>query len=165
MKLTFFFRSAESKNVSGLYKKSDFEPLGNTASYQYDAVVKIEPNPKYNLKDLLFFPGRKTRPKKYAIHYTRNPLKYCCILYFCGAFRIVILMRGIPGSGKSYLSKLIKEKEQEMGGSARILSIDDYFMLETDVDTVANSHKVNTLPHNLNDKEIYLIWFFFCVCV
>lgn len=37
-------------------------------------------------------------------------------------------MRGIPGSGKSYLSKLIKEKENEMGGSARILSIDDYFM-------------------------------------
>lgn len=37
-------------------------------------------------------------------------------------------MRGIPGSGKSFLSKIIKEKEHEMGGSARILSIDDYFM-------------------------------------
>lgn len=44
-------------------------------------------------------------------------------------------MRGIPGSGKSYVSKLIKDKEQEMGGSARILSIDDYFMTETDADT------------------------------
>lgn len=41
-------------------------------------------------------------------------------------------MRGIPGSGKSYVSKIIKDKEQEMGGSARILSIDDYFMAETD---------------------------------
>lgn len=45
--------------------------------------------------------------------------------YIC---RIVIIMRGIPGSGKSFLSKLIKEKEHEMGGSARILSIDDYFI-------------------------------------
>lgn len=45
-------------------------------------------------------------------------------------------MRGVPGSGKSYVSKMIKDKEQEMGGSARILSIDDYFMAETD----ANRH-------------------------
>lgn len=52
-------------------------------------------------------------------------------------FRIVILMRGIPGSGKSYISKMIKDKEQEMGGSTRILSIDDYFMTEVDPDTSA----------------------------
>lgn len=39
-------------------------------------------------------------------------------------------MRGPPGSGKSYISKLIKDKEHEMGGSARILSIDDYFAIE-----------------------------------
>lgn len=43
-------------------------------------------------------------------------------------------MRGVPGSGKSFVSKVIKDKEQEMGGSARILSIDDYFMAETDSD-------------------------------
>lgn len=42
-------------------------------------------------------------------------------------------MRGPPGSGKSYLSRLIKEKEIELGGSApRIMSIDDYFMTEVD---------------------------------
>lgn len=56
-------------------------------------------------------------------------------------FRIVILMRGIPGSGKSYISKMIKDKEQELGGSARVLTIDDYFMTETDSDT-ANGQKV-----------------------
>lgn len=50
-------------------------------------------------------------------------------------------MRGIPGSGKSYISKMIKDKEQELGGSARVLSIDDYFMTETDSDT-ANGQKV-----------------------
>lgn len=42
-------------------------------------------------------------------------------------------MRGLPGSGKTHLAKLIKDKEVEMGGSApRILSIDDYFTTETD---------------------------------
>lgn len=41
-------------------------------------------------------------------------------------------MRGPPGSGKSHLAKLIKDKEVEMGGSARILSIDDYFTTEID---------------------------------
>lgn len=41
-------------------------------------------------------------------------------------------MRGVPGSGKSFISKLIKEKESEMQGSVRILSIDDYFMVDND---------------------------------
>lgn len=45
-------------------------------------------------------------------------------------------MRGIPGSGKSYIAKMIKDKEQEMGGSARILSIDDYYMTEDDTEKV-----------------------------
>lgn len=57
--------------------------------------------------------------------------------------RIVILMRGPPGSGKSYVAKLIKEKEAEMGGSARILSVDDYFTTETDFEqTLPNGKKV-----------------------
>lgn len=42
-------------------------------------------------------------------------------------------MRGVPGSGKTHLAKLIKDKEVELKGSApRLLSIDDYFMTETD---------------------------------
>lgn len=54
-------------------------------------------------------------------------------------------MRGPPGSGKSYVAKLIKEKETEMGGSARILSVDDYFTTETDVEqTLPNGKKVDT---------------------
>ena len=44
---------------------------------------------------------------------------------------IVIILRGLPGSGKTYFAKLIKEKEIEFGGNTpRILSIDDYFMAE-----------------------------------
>lgn len=41
-------------------------------------------------------------------------------------------MRGPPGSGKSFVAKAIKDKESEMNGSARILSIDDYFRAEAD---------------------------------
>lgn len=49
-------------------------------------------------------------------------------------FRIVILMRGLPGSGKSHVARLIKNKETDIGGpgKVRILSIDDYFTSEND---------------------------------
>lgn len=63
-----------------------------------------------SIEKLLLNPGRKRRPR-----------------------RIVIVIRGLPGSGKTHIAKLIKDKEVEMGGSApRILSIDDYFTSETD---------------------------------
>jgi YLP motif-containing protein 1 len=42
-------------------------------------------------------------------------------------------LRGPPGSGKSHLAKLIREKEVSLGGSSpRILCLDDYFMTEVD---------------------------------
>lgn len=45
----------------------------------------------------------------------------------------VIILRGLPGSGKSYLAKLLRDIEVENGGSApRIHSMDDYFMTEVD---------------------------------
>ncbi|BET01074.1 YLP motif containing 1 [Nesidiocoris tenuis] len=68
----------------------------------------------FPIADLLLPPGRNSRPP-----------------------RILIVLRGLPGSGKSYVAKLIKEKEVEMGGTApRILSIDDYFMVETEKEEV-----------------------------
>ncbi|XP_010483988.1 PREDICTED: YLP motif-containing protein 1-like isoform X1 [Camelina sativa] len=45
----------------------------------------------------------------------------------------VIILRGLPGSGKSYLAKLLRDIEIENGGSApRIHSMDDYFMTEVE---------------------------------
>lgn len=46
--------------------------------------------------------------------------------------RIVLIIRGLPGSGKSYLSKLIKTKEENMDPSSklRLFSLDDYFFVE-----------------------------------
>ena len=43
----------------------------------------------------------------------------------------MIILRGLPGSGKSPLAKKIKDVETENGASApRILSLDDYFLNE-----------------------------------
>ncbi|XP_045512728.1 YLP motif-containing protein 1-like isoform X2 [Pieris brassicae] len=65
------------------------------------------PRPIVMIDDILEEPGRSMRPEK-----------------------IVIILRGPPGSGKSYLAKLIRDKEAEHGGTVRIMSIDDYFMQE-----------------------------------
>ncbi|KAK4264232.1 hypothetical protein QN277_025440 [Acacia crassicarpa] len=46
---------------------------------------------------------------------------------------IVIVLRGLPGSGKSYLAKMLRDLEVENGGDApRIHSMDDYFMTEVE---------------------------------
>ncbi|XP_076954756.1 uncharacterized protein LOC143629340 [Bidens hawaiensis] len=45
----------------------------------------------------------------------------------------VIILRGLPGSGKSYLAKLLRDIEVENGGEApRIHSMDEYFMIEVE---------------------------------
>ncbi|KAJ0988063.1 hypothetical protein J5N97_006419 [Dioscorea zingiberensis] len=45
----------------------------------------------------------------------------------------VIILRGLPGSGKSYLAKTLRDIEVDHGGSApRIHAIDDYFMIEVE---------------------------------
>ncbi|EDV29456.1 uncharacterized protein TRIADDRAFT_51811 [Trichoplax adhaerens] len=47
--------------------------------------------------------------------------------------QIAIIIRGLPGSGKTHLAKLIKEKEIANGGNPpRILSLDDYFLTEVE---------------------------------
>ncbi|KAL8464988.1 hypothetical protein ACS0TY_034461 [Phlomoides rotata] len=46
---------------------------------------------------------------------------------------IVIILRGLPGSGKSYLAKILRDLEVENGGTApRIHSMDEYFMAEVE---------------------------------
>ncbi|KAM1377580.1 hypothetical protein TB2_039038 [Malus domestica] len=45
----------------------------------------------------------------------------------------VIILRGLPGSGKSYLAKMLRDLEVENGGDApRVHSMDDYFMTEVE---------------------------------
>ncbi|TFJ85765.1 hypothetical protein NSK_003269 [Nannochloropsis salina CCMP1776] len=56
-------------------------------------------------------PGRATRPAK-----------------------ICVILRGLPGSGKSHLARMIRSIERAHRGSARILSLDDYFLQEVSVE-------------------------------
>jgi len=45
----------------------------------------------------------------------------------------ILLLRGLPGSGKSYLAKALRDLEVENGANApRIHSMDDYFMIEVE---------------------------------
>ncbi|XP_005170211.2 YLP motif-containing protein 1 isoform X1 [Danio rerio] len=71
----------------------------------------VEKKPEIkNAEDILKPPGRSSRPD-----------------------RIVVIMRGLPGSGKSHVAKLIRDKEVECGGAPpRVLGLDDYFMTEVE---------------------------------
>ncbi len=64
-----------------------------------------------SISDLLEPPGRYVRPP-----------------------RLVVIFRGLPGSGKSHVAKLVKTRETELGTDApRVLSIDDYFQCDGQV--------------------------------
>ena len=63
--------------------------------------------------DLINPPGRYMRPPK-----------------------IVVIFRGLPGSGKSFVAKNIKSQESSYGSEApRILALDDYFECDGEVST------------------------------
>lgn len=48
--------------------------------------------------------------------------------------RIVIIFRGLPGSGKTFVAKNIKNQETSFGSEApRILALDDYFECDGEV--------------------------------
>ncbi|XP_054616961.1 YLP motif-containing protein 1 isoform X2 [Dunckerocampus dactyliophorus] len=72
---------------------------------------QVEKKPEIkNVDDILKPPGRQSRPE-----------------------RIVVIMRGLPGSGKSHVAKLIRDKEVDCGGAPpRVLVLDDYFMSEVE---------------------------------
>lgn len=79
------------------------EPVDGPSAVAQCPIVPIE--------DLLMKPGRFQRPAK-----------------------LCFVMRGLPGSGKSYLARMIKDCEVKQGGQApRVLSLDDYFLVDTEV--------------------------------
>ncbi|XP_058452631.1 YLP motif-containing protein 1-like [Malaya genurostris] len=97
--------------------KSDAPQLSPPKDYELemkrgsdDYPKNLAVNPIVLIDDLLLPPGR----------FKRHP-------------RICFILRGIPGSGKSYLARMIKECEVKNGGQApRVLSIDDYFLVENE---------------------------------
>jgi YLP motif-containing protein 1 len=54
--------------------------------------------------------------------------------------RLVVIMRGLPGSGKTHVARAIKILETEQGFDApRIISLDDYFECDGEVrETIGN---------------------------
>ncbi|CAD5115541.1 DgyrCDS4507 [Dimorphilus gyrociliatus] len=91
-----------------------------------------------------FGPNMKSQPKLKGIN-----LSITDILDEPGrsrrADRLVILIRGAPGSGKSRAAKMIKEREVKHGGTApRLMSIDDYFIDEVEEKVVNEAGKSST---------------------
>lgn len=72
----------------------------------------VEEPQTVSVEDLLGHPGRESRP----------PL-------------LCVVVRGPPGCGKSFLARLLKEREMGAAGSVapRVLALDDYFMQEVEV--------------------------------
>ena len=80
------------------------EPLVNIGSVEEKGSV-------INVGDLLDPPGRYIRPPK-----------------------IVLILRGLPGSGKTHFAKNIRAKESDLGSDApRILDLDSYFEADGEV--------------------------------
>ncbi len=48
--------------------------------------------------------------------------------------RLVVILRGLPGAGKSHVARLVKAREGELGTDPpRILALDDYFQCDGQV--------------------------------
>lgn len=133
--------SSEEEQFDGFSDDDDFEDvappkkmkMNPTIEETLKVVVDNESKRKEHLSkrisidDLLLYPGRKSRPK-----------------------RIVIILRGASGSGKSYLAKLIRDKEIEMKGSSpRTLSIDNYFIINEQETYEYDPDNENTYMENV----------------
>ncbi|CAM9291058.1 unnamed protein product [Scytosiphon promiscuus] len=75
--------------------------------------------------------------------------------------KICIILRGLPGSGKSHVARLLRDVESEAGGQKpRVLSIDDYYMNEvteekTDERGVKRKVAVMKYQHDVEMEELY----------
>ncbi|XP_046625252.1 uncharacterized protein LOC124307531 isoform X1 [Neodiprion virginianus] len=110
----------QSKSNANTSQETSTSEAKNDSAETTSTKMELPRMPNYTMvDDILFQPGRQTRPPK-----------------------IVIILRGPPGSGKSFVAKLIKDKEVEQGGSApRILSLDDYFLVEKEKETKDDNGK------------------------
>lgn len=104
------FQKPANDFTNAIQKNSGVGPSKpkETLTYRDLRYFTAPPSGLVPLEDLLFPPARQFRPKN-----------------------IVIILRGLPGSGKTHIAKLIKDKEVEHSKAApRVLSMDDYFINE-----------------------------------
>ncbi|KAG4930000.1 hypothetical protein JHK86_046961 [Glycine max] len=112
------FPVAESQPMSQPYYHPSAFPSEEASKQQY-----LGDSQSFSLNQLA-----AERPKVIdASHLFRHPHRASRPDHF------VIIFRGLPGSGKSYLAKMLRDLEVENGGDApRIHSMDDYFMTEVE---------------------------------
>ncbi|URE19178.1 nuclear protein [Musa troglodytarum] len=121
----------------------DLHPIQRAPLKHYpEAVPNVSANRSFNIKstivdvcDLLKQPHRASRPD-----------------------HIVVILRGLPGSGKSYLAKMLRDLEIENGGNApRIHAMDDYFMIEVEKSLFRgddlNEHSIQEVDMDINDSD------------
>ncbi|XP_033125870.1 uncharacterized protein LOC117123911 isoform X2 [Anneissia japonica] len=93
-----------SYSNQGVYNQTSGNP------YLARAGIAMPKRELFNIMDILTTPGSAKRSSN-----------------------TIIILRGPPGAGKTYMAKLLKEKETQNGGQApRMLCLDDYFMMETE---------------------------------
>ncbi|XP_055544894.1 uncharacterized protein LOC129729984 isoform X2 [Wyeomyia smithii] len=137
-------RTKRGKRASSIRKqqlKQEETPAG--ASANVEAPIPGQPLSKTDKPSLSVLTDYELEMKRgsddYPKHLPVNPIIMIDeLLLPPGRFRrhprICFILRGIPGSGKSYLARMIKECEVKNGGQApRVLSIDDYFLVEKEV--------------------------------
>ena len=68
--------------------------------------------------------------------------------------RIAVILRGLPGSGKSAAARKLRELELAHGGEApRVLSLDDYFVTVLDPVTMTGSRSCKILQVGRHVQE------------
>ncbi|CAN0524603.1 unnamed protein product, partial [Ectocarpus sp. 12 AP-2014] len=103
------------------------------------AAANALPRPRQTVfaENVFESPGRRFRPEK-----------------------ICVILRGLPGSGKSHVARLLRDLENEAGGQKpRVLSIDDYYMTEvmeekTDERGVKRKVAVMKYQHDAEMEEV-----------
>ncbi|KAK0586524.1 hypothetical protein LWI29_008368 [Acer saccharum] len=109
---------------------SSYPPIPHASTGFISEESRPLPSTQY-LGESQSFPLKQLSPEKpkvvNALHLFKQPLRAS------RPDHIVIILRGLPGSGKSYLAKMLRDLEVENGGDApRIHSMDDYFMTEVE---------------------------------
>ncbi|RWS09922.1 YLP motif-containing protein 1-like protein [Dinothrombium tinctorium] len=127
----FSLESLNSKSSEAQTSENQLPPnQTKSLTYRDPLYFTDPPSGVVSVEDLLTPPSRDFRPPN-----------------------IVIILRGLPGSGKTFFAKLVKDKEVQNGGSPpRILSLDDYFMVEKEREDRKGVSKVFEYEYD-NDME------------
>ncbi|XP_027197148.2 uncharacterized protein LOC113791557 [Dermatophagoides pteronyssinus] len=130
--------SQTSSPISNTYSKND-KPISSFSVQDMNSFIRNEqkslqefesPKLSHSYENPNFF----TLPRKYS----EEPLSIKDLLDFPGRSyrpsRIVFIIRGLPGSGKTHLARLIKEREESNSQLTKIrfLSMDNYYLNEHD---------------------------------